>query len=77
MTTSDTQRKQMDIKMKEDEAHKYEVPFSMTEYEVPIPMIKMTECEAYATFSYKPWHTQAMQIGVVFVEFVFIVYMLY
>ena len=44
----------MDIKMKEDEAHEYEVPFSMTEYEVPISMIKMTECEAYATFSYKP-----------------------
>ena len=62
----------MDIKMKEDEAHKYEVPFSVTEYEVPIPMIKMKECEAYATFSYKPWHTQAMQIGVVLV-----VYMMY
>jgi len=35
----------MDIKMKEDEAH---------EYEVPIPMIKLKECEAYTTFSYKP-----------------------
>ena len=68
MTRSDTQRKQMDIKMKEDEAH---------EYEVPIPMIKMTECEAYATFSYKPWHTQAMQNGVVLVDFVLLVYMLY
>ena len=44
----------MDIEMKEDETHEYEVPFSKTEYEVPIPMIKMTECEAYATFSYKP-----------------------
>ena len=60
MTTSDTQRKQMDIKMKEDEA---------PEYEVPIPTIKMTECEAYATFSYKPWHTQAMQNGVVLVVY--------
>ena len=67
----------MDIKMKEDEAHEYEVPFSVTEYEVPIPMIKMKECEAYATFSYKPWHTQAMQIGVVLVDFVLLVYMLY
>ena len=44
----------MDIKMKEDEAHVYEVPLSVTEYEVLIPMIKMKECEAYATFSYKP-----------------------
>ena len=68
MTTLETQRKQMDIKMKEDEAH---------EHEVPIPMIKMTECEAYATFSYKPWRTQAMQNGVVFVEFVLLVYMLH
>ena len=37
--------RQMDIKMKEDVPH---------EYEVPIPMIKLKECEAYATFSYKP-----------------------
>ena len=44
----------MDIEMKEDEAHVYEIPFSMTEYDVPIPMIKLKECEAYATFSYKP-----------------------
>ena len=50
----ESQRKQMDIEMKEDEAHVYEVPFSMTEYEVPIPMIKLKECEAYATLSYKP-----------------------
>ena len=42
MTTLEIQRKQMDIKMKEDEEH---------EYEVPIPMIKMTECEAYGTCS--------------------------
>ena len=54
----------MDIKMKEDVPH---------EYEVPIPMIKLKECEAYATFSYKPWHNQAMQNGVVLVEFVFLV----
>ena len=71
----ESQRKQMDIEMKEDEAHVYEVPFSVTEYEVPIPMIKMTECEAHATFSYKPWHAQAMQNGVVLVEFVLLVYM--
>ena len=36
MTTLENQRKQMDVEMKEDEAHEYEVPFSMTEYEVPI-----------------------------------------
>ena len=62
MATSDTQREKMDIKMKED------VP---REYEVPIPMMKMTECEAYGTCSlpYKPWHTQAMQNGVVFVVY--------
>ena len=55
MATLDTQREQMDIKMK-DEAHEYEVPIPMTEYEVPIPMIKMMECEAYGTCSlpYKP-----------------------
>ena len=64
MATSDTQREQMDIKMKEDEAH---------EYEVPIPMIKLKECEAYATFSYKPWHMQAMQNVVVLVGFVLLV----
>ena len=64
MTTLEIQRKQMDIKMKEDVPH---------EYEVPIPMIKLKEREAYATFPYKPWHTQVMQIGVVFVEFVFLV----
>ena len=67
MTTLEIQSKQMDIKMKD-------VPH---EYEVPIPMIKLKECEAYATFSYKPWHTQAMQNGVVLVDFVLLVYMLY
>ena len=49
----------MDIKMKEvvaheyeDEAHEYEVV--AREYEVPFSVIKMKECEAYATLPYKP-----------------------
>ena len=35
----------MDIKMKEVAAH---------EYEVPLSMMKMTECEAYTTLPCKP-----------------------
>jgi len=71
MTTLEIQRKQMDIKMKEDVPHEYEVPIPMTEYEVPIPMIKMTECEAYGTCTlpHKPWHTQAIKNGVVLVVY--------
>ena len=63
MATPDTQGEQMDIKMKEVAAR---------EYEVPVPMIKMKECEAYATLPYKPWHPQTMDNhGVVLVVYGF------
>ena len=52
MTTSDTLRRHTDIKMKEVVAHEYEDVAH--EYEVPVPMIKMKECEAYAPLPYKP-----------------------
>ena len=58
----------MDIKMIEHVAHKYEDVAH--EYEVPVSMIKMKECEAYAPLPYKPWHPQAMQNGVVLVELI-------
>ena len=53
----------MDIETKEVTAR---------EYEVPVSMIKMKECEAYATCTlpYKPWHPQAMENGVVLVELI-------
>ena len=63
--TSNTQREEMDMKKKEDVAPEYEVP------------LKMTECEAYATLSNKPWHPQEMRNGVVLVEFMLFVYMIH
>ena len=71
MATSDTQGEQMDIKMKEAVVHEYEnVAHEYEdvehEYEIPFSMIKMKECEAYATLPYKPWHPQAKKIDVLF-----------
>ena len=51
MATSDTQGEQMDIKMKEVVANEYEDVAH--EYEVPFSMMKMKECEAYATLPYQ------------------------
>ena len=65
MATLDTQRGQMDIKMNEavvheyeDVAHEYEdveheYEVVTHESEVPFSMIKMKECETYATLPYQ------------------------
>ena len=54
MATSDTQSGQVDIKMNEAVVHEYdniahEYEDVAQEYQVPFPVIKMKECEAYAT----------------------------
>ena len=56
IATSDTLREHIDIKMIEHVAHEYEDVAH--EYEVPVSMIKMKECEAYAPLPYKPWQLQ-------------------
>ena len=78
MATSDTQGGQVDIQMNEAAVHEYEnvaheyenVAHEYEdvehEYEIPFSMIKMKECEAYATLPYKPWHPQAKKIDVLF-----------
>ena len=52
IATSDTLRGHIDIKMNEAVAHEYEDVAH--EYEVPVSVIKMKECEAYAPLPYKP-----------------------
>ena len=66
MATSDTHGEQVDIKMNEAVVHEYEnvaheyedveheYEVVTHESEVPFSMIKMKECEAYATLPYKP-----------------------
>ena len=71
MATSDTQRGQVNIQMNEAVVHEYEnvgheYEDVEHEYEVPFSMIKMKECEAYATLPYKPWHPQAKENDVLF-----------
>ena len=45
VTTLDTRREKIDIEMKQDVAH---------EHDVPVSMMKMTECEVYAPPPIKP-----------------------
>ena len=68
----------MDIKMNEAVAHEYEdvaheyedveheYEVVTHEYEVPLSMIKMKECEAYANLPYEPWHPQAIENDMLF-----------
>ena len=45
VTTLDTRREEIDIEMKQDVAH---------EYDVPVSMMKITKCEEYAPPPIKP-----------------------